>query len=203
MSKQRILVGEIGRPHGVRGLVRVQSFTAEPADIASYGPLSDESGGKQFVLHWLGGGLARIDGIADRDAAARLTGTRLYLPREKLPRPEEDEFYLTDLIGLAVRDAEGRALGTVRAVDDFGAGAFLTVTDERGGELLLPFTRAVVPEVRIADGYLVAHPPEAVVARPEEGGAPETAVPEPVRPLPRRQDAPKRIGPRGVRGGAA
>ncbi|HWX47524.1 MAG TPA: ribosome maturation factor RimM [Roseomonas sp.] len=204
MPTNRILVGEIGRPHGVRGLVRIQSFTTEPADIAAYGPLSDERG-KPFVLQWLGNGLARIEGIADRDAAARLTGTRLYLPREKLPQPEEEEFYLADLIGLAVRDAEGRELGEVRSVDDYGAGSFLTVADEQGRETLLPFTRAIVPVVDVAAGHIVVQPPEDVVVRPEEGGEPasETAPPEPVHPLPRRQDAPKRIGPRGVRGGAA
>ncbi|MXP63587.1 16S rRNA processing protein RimM [Roseomonas sp. M0104] len=204
MPKDRILVGEIGRPHGVRGLVRVQSFTAEPADIAAYGPLADERG-KAFALQWLGNGLARIEGIADRDAAAKLTGTRLYLPREKLPQPEAEEFYLADLIGLAVRDAEGRVLGEVRTVDDFGAGAFLTVIDEQGRETLLPFTKAVVPVVDVAAGHVVVELPEDVVVRPEEGGeaASEAAPPEPVHPLPRRQDAPKRIGPRGVRGGAA
>ncbi|MBI0432232.1 ribosome maturation factor RimM [Roseomonas sp. KE0001] len=200
MGSKRILVGEIGRPHGVRGLVRVQSFTADPAAIAAYGPLSDESGGTRFVLHWLSGGLARIEGVADREAAAKLTGTRLYLARDLLPPPEEEEFYLADLIGLDVRDAEGRALGQVRAVEDYGAGAFLTVAADQGRELLLPFTRAAVPVVDLAGGFLVAAPPEAVMAAPEaEAGAP----PEPLQSLPRRQDAPRRSGPRGVRGGGA
>lgn len=207
MPTERILVGEIGRPHGVRGLVRVQSFTAEPAAIAAYGPLSDE-GGKRFVLQWLGGGLARIDGVADRDAAAKLTGTRLYVARERLPAPEAEEFYLADLIGLAASDAEGQLMGRVAAVEDFGAGAFLTLRDEQGRETLLPFTRAVVPVVDIAGGRITVAPPEAVVVPPGEGEGgeePEASPPaEPMRPLPRRQEAaPKRIGPRGVRGGAA
>jgi len=208
MATERILVGEIGRPHGVRGLVRVQSFTAQPADIAGYGPLSDESGGKRYVLQWLGGGLARIEGVDDRDAAARLTGTRLYVPRGKLPPTGEDEFYLADLVGLSVRDREGRTLGVIRSVDDYGAGTFLTVADEQGREQLLPFTRAAVPVVDVAAGHVVAEPPEAVVVQPEGGadeaeGTLETAMPEPGHSLPRRQDAPKRAGPRGVRGGAA
>lgn len=204
MAGERILVGEIGRPHGVRGLVRVQSFTADPAALAAYGALSDESGGTRFLLHWLPGGLARIDGIADRDAAAKLTGTRLYVARDKLPAPEEDEFYLADLVGLPVRDAQGQVLGAVRSVDDYGAGPFLTVADEAGREVLLPFTRAVVPVVDVAAGHLVVNPPEDIVAQPEANDAePRTALAEPVRSLPRRQDAPKRIGPRGVRGGAA
>ncbi|WBV42423.1 ribosome maturation factor RimM [Pseudoroseomonas cervicalis] len=209
MPAQRILVGEIGRPHGVRGIVRVNAFTADPAAIAGYGPLSDESGARRFALQWLGNGLARIEGVADRDAAARLTGTRLYVERDRLPATEEEEFYLADLVGLAVRDGSGATLGSVRSVEDYGAGPFLTVIDGEGRELLLPFTRAVVPQVVIAEGYLVAVPPEAVVVPPqpgetgEEATLPETPLAEPVRALPRRQDAPKRTGPRGVRGGAA
>lgn len=202
MPGNRILVGEIGRPHGVRGLVHVQSFTAAPADIASYGPLSDEGGTRSFALEWLGNGLARITGIADRDAAARLTGTRLYLPRERLPETEEEEFYLADLVGLAVRDAAGRGYGLVRSVEDFGAGSFLTVVDEQGRETLLPFTRAVVPVVDIAAGHLVVEPPEELTAAAEALG-PEAEAEPVAAPLPRRQDRPKRIGPRGVRGGAA
>jgi 16S rRNA processing protein RimM len=204
MAGKRILVGEIGRPHGVRGLVRVQSFTAEAADIATYGPLSDERGEKHYALQWLPGGLARIEGVADRDAAARLTGTRLYVARDRMPEPAEEEFYLTDLIGLAVRGGDGAAIGEVRAVEDFGAGTFLTVVDGQGREMLLPFTRAVVPLVAIAEGYLLAEPPAELLAPPPEGEAAAEAAPlEPSqRPLPRRQEQPKGRAPRGARGSA-
>ncbi|MBO1076019.1 ribosome maturation factor RimM [Roseomonas marmotae] len=201
MTTQRILVGEIGRPHGVRGLVRVQSFTAEPAAIAGYGPLSDESGERCFVLEWLSGGLARIDGITDRDAAAKLTGTRLYVDRDRLPPPAEEEFYLADLVGLTARDAGGQEIGQVRAVEDFGAGSFLTILTEAGKEVLVPFTRAAVPEVRVAEGWLVAVPPG-------EGALPEGVEAEPAQSpmddahaLPRRQDVPRRGNPRPPRGG--
>lgn len=205
MATQRILVGEIGRPHGVRGLVRVQSFTAQPADIAGYGPLSDESGGKTFVLHWLADGLARIDGIADRDAAAKLTGTRLYVSRDSLPQPDDDEFYLSDLIGLTARDADGQEIGQVRAVEDFGAGSFLTIVTEGGKEVLLPFTRAAVPEVKVAEGWLLVVPP-GEGALPEGMAQGEPEVPgamadEPPHALPRRQDVPRRGNPRPPRGG--
>ncbi|WP_159998014.1 ribosome maturation factor RimM [Roseomonas sp. 18066] len=217
MADKRILVGEIGRPHGVRGLVRVQSFTAEAADLATYGPLSDERGEKHYALQWLPGGLARIEGVSDRDAAARLTGTRLYVPRDRLPEPEEEEFYLADMIGLAVRDREDRVLGVVRSVEDFGAGSFLTVADEQGRETLLPFTRAVVPVIAIAEGYLLVQPPvegqlpPEVIAAAEaepaadrgEAAAPVTGASAPLHALPRRQDAPKGRAPRGPRGGAA
>jgi 16S rRNA processing protein RimM len=200
MAKQRILVGEIGRPHGVRGLVRVQSFTAEPADIAGYGPLSDE-GGKEYLLHWLPGGLARIDGVTDRDVAAKLTGTRLYVDRDRLPEPEEEEFYLADLIGLAARDSAGQEIGQVRAVEDFGAGAFLTLVTEGGKDLLVPFTQAAVPEVKVSEGWLVVVPPEdGTLPEGIETEAPQGALEE-APALPRRQDMARRGNPRPPRGG--
>lgn len=167
MSGRRILVGEIGRPHGVRGLVRLKSFTADPAAIASYGPLTDEAGTRRFALTLLAEGLARIEGVADRDAAARLTGTRLHVERDRLPPPEAEEFYLADLIGLDVVTEAGEGLGRVAAVEDHGAGAFLVLSP---GERMLPFTRAAVPVVDIAGGRLVAVPPEERVVPPEPGG---------------------------------
>jgi 16S rRNA processing protein RimM len=181
MAEPLVLVGEIGRPHGVRGLVHLRSFCAAPADIALYGPLSDGEG-RRFAIEWLGNGLVRIEGVADRDAAARLTGTRLYVPRDRLPAPEEEEFYLADLIGLTAFDAAGTALGTVRAVEDFGAGAFLTVQGEEG-EVLVPFTRAAVPVVDLAARRVVLAPPDEVMVRPEEaealGLSPEEPPPSP------------------------
>jgi 16S rRNA processing protein RimM len=205
MSTERILVGEIGRPHGVRGLVRIQSFTANPADIAGYGPLSDESGGKIFALQWLSGGLARIEGVADRDAAARLTGTRLYVARDSLPPPDEEEFYLADLIGLTARDTAGETLGQVRAVEDFGAGSFLTILTQAGKDVLVPFTKAAVPRVELAEGYLVAVPPEegalpeGLQAEDANAGGAMAGDPAPVQP--RRQDVERRGNPRPPRGG--
>ena len=167
---KRILVGEIGRPHGVRGLVKLRSFTEDPAAIAAYGPLTDESGTRRFALTLLAEGLARIEGVADRDAAQRLTGTRLFVERDRLPPPaEEDEFYLADLIGMAAADAAGSALGTVRAVEDHGAGAFLVLARPDGTEALIPFTRAAVPVVDIAAGRLVVAPPEEITVAPEPG----------------------------------
>jgi 16S rRNA processing protein RimM len=159
MGTKRVLVGEIGRPHGVRGLVKLRSFTADPAAIGAYGPLTDEAGARQFALTVLADGLARIEGIADRDAAARLTGTRLYVERDRLPPPEEEEYYLADLIGLPAATAAGAALGQVRAVEDHGGGPFLVIADDAGGERLVPFTRAAVPVVDLAAGRLIVAPP--------------------------------------------
>ena len=115
MVGKRIMVGEFGRPHGVRGLLRLRAFTADPAAITAYGPLSDEAGARQFRLTLKGPDLVAVEGINDRDAAQRLTGTKLFVVREALPPTEEDEFYLTDLIGLAAVTEAGDALGVVRA----------------------------------------------------------------------------------------
>lgn len=167
MAAGRILVGEIGRPHGVRGLVKLRSFTADPAAISGYGPLTDEAGVQRIALTVLAEGLARIEGVADRDAAARLTGTRLYVERDRLPPPEEDEFYLADLIGLPAEAPGGEALGTVRAVEEHGAGAFLVLEPER----LVPFTRACVPVVDIAARRVVVALPDEVAVPPGEEAA--------------------------------
>jgi 16S rRNA processing protein RimM len=168
MSPDRILLGRIGRPHGVQGLVRVQSFTADPADIAAYGPLADEAGARTFTLRVVQPGerpVVAVEGVADREAAAKLTGTALYVARDRLPAPAEDEFYHADLIGLAVEDGSGRRLGTIAAVNDHGAGAFLEI--ETGAQpLLLPFTRAAVPVVDLAGGRVVIVPPAEIVVPP-------------------------------------
>ncbi len=175
MGARRILVGEIGRPHGVRGLVKIRAYTEDPAALSAYGPLTDEAGARRYAVTLLAEGLARIEGIADRDAAARLTGTKLYVERDRLPATEEDEFYLADLEGLRAVGPDGAEIGRVRAVEDHGGGAFL-VLDTRRGETLVPFTRAAVPEVDVAGGRVVVVPPEEVVLRPaqaEDGVAPQ------------------------------
>ena len=120
MPETTILLGVIGRPHGVRGLVHVTSHTADKAALADYGPLSDGKG-RRFTLAWRGEGIAELaelgdsapTRVADRDAAARLTNTRLYIERARLPAPDDDEFYLADLIGLDAVDASGVARGRV------------------------------------------------------------------------------------------
>jgi 16S rRNA processing protein RimM len=174
-ATRRILVGEIGRPHGGRGLVKLPSYTTDPAAIATYGPLTDATGARRIALTLVAEGLARIEGVADRDAAAKLTGTKLYVERDRLPPPEEEEFYLADLIGLPVATEAGDALGTVVAVEDHGGGTFLVVAGAdaaRRQEIMLPFTRAAVPVVDLAAGRIVAAPPEEVVVPPGDGGEP-------------------------------
>ena len=192
MTQRRILLGVIGRPHGVRGLVHVHSHTEDPADMTAYGDLSDAQG-RRFVLRWRGDGIAEvsllIDGreqkITDRDAAARLTRTELFIDRDKLPAADEDEFYLTDLVGLAAVDTDGKPLGQVTVVHDYGAGASLEVMPPEGGQtrnpLLIPFTRAAVPVVDIAGGRVVIDPPEETIVPAE--------IPADVRAEARAEDA--------------
>jgi 16S rRNA processing protein RimM len=168
LPESRILMGVIGRPHGVRGWVRVTSYAE---DLTAYGPLSDAKG-RRFVLRPRGDGVAEVaelvDGaevkVGDRTAAETLTNTRLYVERERLPEPEDDEFYLADLIGLIACDAAGAAIGTVAAVHDYGAGTSLEIARENAPPLLVPFTRASVPEVDVAGGSLTVMPPDELEA---------------------------------------
>ncbi len=156
-------VGAIAGAFGVRGEVRLKSFCAEPAAIAGYGPLVAEDG-RSFAVRLVrpisGAFAARLDGVATREEAEALKGTRLYAPRDRLPPLGDDEFYHADLIGLAVIDTGGAPIGTVRAVLDHGAGDILEIARPGKPELLLPFTRAAVPTVDLARRRIVADPPE-------------------------------------------
>jgi 16S rRNA processing protein RimM len=179
MPDSIILLGVIGRPHGVRGLVHVTSYTADPEDLTAYGVLADTSG-RHFSLSWRAVGVAEIseivDGravkITDREAAARLTNTRLFVARDRLPPAGKEEFYLADLIGLDAVDGAGQALGRVAAVHDYGAGTSLEIGRAAGDNLLVPFTRAAVPEVDVSAGRLVVNPPDEIVV-PERAEAAE------------------------------
>jgi 16S rRNA processing protein RimM len=159
-----VCLGQIGAAHGLRGEVRLHSFTADPAAIASYGPLESEDG-RVFEIETMRVAkdhfVARIAGVADRNAAELLKNIKLYVPRERLPAPQEpDEFYHADLIGLSVVDRADRKLGTVVAVHNFGAGDLIEVTPEAGGKTeLLPFDAAHVPTVDIAAGKIVVVQP--------------------------------------------
>jgi 16S rRNA processing protein RimM len=174
-------MGIVGAPHGVRGAVRIKTFTEEPEAIARYGALEDESGERQFALRVIGGAkgdgmvIAEVAGVADRDRAAALRGLRLYAPRAALPAPAEDEFYHADLVGLAAELAGGTALGKVVAVHDFGAGDLLEIAREGGQPVLVPFTRAAVPVVDVAGGKVVLDPPDGLFDPPRRERAKEPA----------------------------
>ena len=167
MSTDRVLLGVVAAPHGVRGLVRIKSFTEDPMSLGAYGPLSDESGRKEYRVEPLsaarGAVLARIEGVADRTAAEALRGLRLYVERSALPETGEREWYEADLIGLAAVGTDGRDWGRVIAFHDFGAGSVMEVS----GGAMLPFTDAVVPEIDVPGGKVVVDPPAGLLA----GGA--------------------------------
>ncbi len=172
MADTRICVGVIVGVHGLRGLLRVKSFTAEPTDIAVYGPLVDATDARQYTLKVTGSAkgvlLARIDGIDDRNSAEALKGMELFIARDALPQTEEDEFYHTDLIGLQAVFADGTVYGTVRALHEFGAGDMIEFTLEVGGVSVLPFTRAMIPEIDLVNGRITVEPPTETTAKPED-----------------------------------
>jgi 16S rRNA processing protein RimM len=163
----RFCVGAFAGAHGVRGLVKLKSFTAEPDAILRYRPLTDEEGGREFAVTLVSAGpgpkgdafVAKVDGVNTREAAEALAGTRLYAPRASLPATDEDEFYHADLIGLAAETIDGKKLGKVAALHDFGAGDVLEIAIEGGKSMLVPFTRAAVPQVDPAAGRVVVDPP--------------------------------------------
>jgi 16S rRNA processing protein RimM len=167
----RICLGQIGAPHGVRGEVRLHSFTANPRAIAAYGPLETEDGrvleieSLRPAKHAL---VAKLSGVADRDAAERLVNTKLYVPRERLPDPvEADEFYHVDLIGLRAVDPAGRECGAVVAVHNFGAGDLIELRTANSAQTeLLPFDAITVPEVNVAQGYLIVEVPASDAEMP-------------------------------------
>jgi 16S rRNA processing protein RimM len=168
MAGGNILMGVIGRPHGVRGLLRVQSYTAEPADLARYNPLVDARG-RLFSLSWKAAGVAELrdaEGrpIPDRTAAEKLVNVQLFAPRDRLPATDPNDYYIADLIGLRALDAGGAEIGRVSAVHDYGAGTSLEIATQ-GGSLLVPFTQASVPVVDVAGGQITVQPPDEIDVR--------------------------------------
>ncbi|WP_244488763.1 ribosome maturation factor RimM [Bosea sp. Leaf344] len=158
-----VLLGVIGAAHGVKGEVRIKAFTADPLAIADYGPLTDETGrlheiiavrpAKEVVV-------ARLEGVSSREAAEALNGVRLHVARDRLPPPEdEDEFLQADLIGCAVVGPDGAVLGTVTAVENYGAGDLLDIATPDGRSVLMPFTKAFAPRILIAEKRIEALPP--------------------------------------------
>lgn len=164
MSSDRVLLGVVAAPHGVRGLVRIKSYTEDPMAVASYGPLSDESGKKKYRIEALSAArdavLARIEGVADRTAAEAIRGLRLYVERSALPEAGDREWYEADLIGLPAVGKDGRDWGKVVAFHDFGAGPVMEVS----AGLMLPFTDEAVPEIDIDGKRIVVDPPAGLLA---------------------------------------
>jgi 16S rRNA processing protein RimM len=172
-----LLLGECGRAHGLKGEVRLKSFTADPLAIATYGPLIADGGRTlSFTTVRPAPGsapdllIAQVEGVTSREEAEALNRVSLYLERDKFPPPDDDEFLLADLIGLAVQNATGDTLGTIVAVPNYGGGDLLEIKPAQGGATaLLPFTLAFVPEVDVAGRRVVVDAPDDLFqpARPE------------------------------------
>jgi len=159
-----ILVGRVGGAHGVRGELRINAFTARPEALLRYRDLKREDGATVLTLiagrPAKGNLIARAHGVETRDQAEALKGLSLYVAREDLPAPDDDEFYLADLIGLEARDRSDAVIGRIKAVENFGAGDLLEIEPADGGaSWWLPFTREAVPEVCIDLGRIIVERP--------------------------------------------
>ena len=161
-----ICVARIGAAHGVRGAVKLWTFTEDPLAVTRYGPLTTKDGARQFdVTHAREAKdhlVATLKGIATREDAERLNGIELYIAREKLPDTDDDEYYHADLIGLAAVNAANEPIGRVIAIHNFGAGDIIEIAPPQGTTLLLPFTNAVVPTVDLANGRVVIELPAEI-----------------------------------------
>lgn len=162
----QICIARIGAAHGVRGAVKLWTFTEDPLAVKAYGPLVTKDGTRQFeVTHAReakGHLVATLKGVTSRDEAERLNGIELYIAREKLPATGEDEYYHADLIGLAAVTPANEPLGRVIAIHNFGAGDIIEIAPPRGATMLLPFTNAVVPSVDLAGGRVVIELPKEI-----------------------------------------
>ena len=174
MTSSKICVARIGAAHGVRGEVKLWTFTEDPLAVQHYGPLATKDGTRQFeVTHAReanGHLVATLKGIATREEAERLNGVELYIARDQLPKTDEDEYYHADLIGLAAVTADDAPIGHVIAIHNFGAGDIIEIAPSHGATMLLPFTNAVVPTVDLAGGRVVIELPEEV-----DGDEPEAS----------------------------
>ena len=169
-----ILVGRVAGAFGVRGAVRLSAYPEDPLALLRYRPLLRQDGSAALTLQAgravKGAVVARAGELARKEAADALRGLRLYVPREALPEPDDDdEFYLADLIGLAAHTADGASFGRVKAVHNFKAGDILEVEPGAGRPArLIPFTREAVPQIDLAQGRLTVAPPAEIEGEPEE-----------------------------------
>ena len=165
-----ILVGQVAGGFGVKGEVRVTAWTADPMTLLSFGVLLRADGSPGLTLTSArpdkNGIVGRAKEIATKEEADALRGLKLHVPRDRLPEPDEDEFYLADLVGLEARDPDGVVLGKVKSVQNFGADDMLEIAPAAGGQTwYLPFTREAAPELHLADGWLLAVRPSEVGER--------------------------------------
>jgi 16S rRNA processing protein RimM len=165
-STARVVVARIGAAHGIRGEVRVKTFTEDPLSVGAYGPLLANDG-RRFEIAALrpaGGAdpsmlVVSLRGVTDRNAAEALNGTELSIDRSLLPPTDEDEFYAADLVGLVAENLDGEIIGKVRAVLNYGAGDIVEIMPASGASILVPFSKTAVPEIDVAAGRIVVIPP--------------------------------------------
>jgi 16S rRNA processing protein RimM len=166
MPARAICVARIGAAHGVRGAVKLWTFTEDPLAVRDYGPLLTKDGARQFEVAQVREArdhlVATFKGVATREDAERLNGIELYVAREKLPETDDDEYYHADLIGLAAVNTADEPLGRVAAIHNFGAGDIIEIAPPHGPTLLLPFTNAVVPTVDLKGGRVVIELPKEI-----------------------------------------
>jgi len=167
-----VLMATIGGAQGLRGEVRVKSYTEDPMAIGQYGTLYDADGNPFEVLDARAHknmAVMRFRGINDRTAAEKLNGKDLYVDRDTLDDEDldEDEFFYADLEGLEARDAEGKSWGTVTAIFDFGAGDILELTEKGKRAQLIPFSEASVLEIDFEGGTILIDPLAAGLINPE------------------------------------
>jgi 16S rRNA processing protein RimM len=161
-----VCVARIGAAHGVRGAVKLWTFTEDPLAVKDYGPLMTKDGARQFEVTHVREAkdhlVATLKGVTTREDAQRLNGLELYVPRDRLPETDEDEYYHADLIGLAAVNADDEPLGRVVAIHNFGAGDIIEIAPAKGATMLLPFTNAVVPTVDLAGGRVIIKLPQEI-----------------------------------------
>ncbi len=169
-----ICVATIIAPHGIKGEVKIRTHTESPETIEEYSPLLSASGTKSYdvkIRQVIADDLviARVDGITDRDAAEKLRQTQLFITRDEMPDVEEDEFYHTDLIGLTVKNIEGKDQGVVIALHNFGAGDIIEIKfNSKPQSIMWPFTKEIVPTIDIKNRFIIINPPETIEAELEE-----------------------------------
>jgi 16S rRNA processing protein RimM len=167
----KICIARIGAAHGVRGAVKLWTFTEDPLAVMQYGALATKDGSRAFEIATAreakGHLVATLKGVATREDAERLNGIELYIARDQLPDTDDDEYYHADLIGLAAVDGAGEPMGRVIAIHNFGAGDIIEIAPPHGATLLLPFTNAVVPSVDLANGRVVIELPAEIVGDDE------------------------------------
>ena len=173
MSAQ-VCLGVIVGVKGLRGEVRIKTFTENPEDVAAYGPLT-AGGGRKVTLAVVTVTedvvIAKVEGVEDRAAAEALKGLELFVDRAVLPATEGDTYYQADLVGLVVETPGGEKVGKVMAFHNFGGGEVMEVSvDGRTETELLPFTADVIAAVDVADGKVVITSlPEADSGKGREG----------------------------------